>query len=213
MYACDEDGQSTSPLWGDEEQTRQTKQADCQADVLHLINQQSRIEDTRLDRKTLRRLVKYNNIAAKTGLSAGFVDQCIDKVLWAWRSHKDRYKEWRYRYDRALEELRNAGDDEREKMENRVKKLEKSRPSPPVFDHRVSCRFDCHIGAIQHGENSLLLWMHISALEKGVTMDVPLNPSHWHLKQLEGAMVDDFKIIQKNGEYYAHIIHDSVRGG
>jgi len=40
---------------------------------------------------------------------------------------------------------------------------------------------------------------------KGNTMDVPLNPSYWHLKQLEGAEINDFEIIRKNGKYYAHI--------
>ncbi|AFD00447.1 hypothetical protein Mtc_1701 [Methanocella conradii HZ254] len=151
--------------------------------------------DTRLDRKTVRKQVKENGIAAKTGLSAGFVDRCVDKVLWAWRSYKDRCDEWEYRYNRALEELQNAGDDEREKLENKVKKLEKSKPSPPVFDHKVSCRLDYRTGRIEEGENSFLLWMHVSTLKKGETMDVPLNPSYWHLKQLEGVMVDDFEII------------------
>ncbi len=28
------------------------------------------------------------DIASRTGLSAGFVDQCVDKVLWSWRSYK-----------------------------------------------------------------------------------------------------------------------------
>ncbi|AFC99292.1 Transposase [Methanocella conradii HZ254] len=161
--------------------------------------------ETSLDRKTLRRLVKDNNIARKTGLSSGYVDQCIDRVLWAWRSYEDRHGEWRYRYDRALEELQNAGDDGREKLEKRVKRLQENEPSTPVFLHKVSCRLDFRTGRIERGENSFLLWMHVSTLEKGETMDVPLNPSYYHLKQLEGAMISDFEIIRKNGKYYAHI--------
>jgi len=38
-----------------------------------------------------------------------------------------------------------------------------------------------------------------------VMMGILLNPSHWHLKQLEGAEIDDFEIIRKNGKYYVHI--------
>lgn len=32
-----------------------------------------------------------------------------------------------------------------------------------------------------------------------------MNPSNWHIKQLDGAMINDFEIIRKNGKYYAHI--------
>ncbi|WP_237705901.1 transposase [Methanocella conradii] len=161
--------------------------------------------ETSLDRKTLRRLVKDSDIVQKCGLSAGYVDQCIDKVLWAWRSYEDRHGEWQYMYDRAVEDHANCGDDERGELEKKVKRLEKNEPSPPVFDHKVSCRLDFRTGGIERGENSFLLWMHVSTLVKGETMDVPLNPSYYHLKQLEGAMISDFEIIRKNGRYYAHV--------
>jgi putative transposase len=37
-------------------------------------------------------------------------------------------------------------------------------------------------------------------------MCVPLNPSHYHLKQLEDSEIDDFEIVKhNNGKYYAHI--------
>ncbi|WP_254591335.1 hypothetical protein [Methanocella conradii] len=98
-----------------------------------------------------------------------------------------KHDEWQYRYDRLVEELRNAEDEEREKIEKRVKRLRENEPSPPVFLHKVSCRLDYRTGSIQRGENSFLLWMHTSTLEKCATMDVPLNPSYWHLKQLGGS--------------------------
>ncbi|WP_254591426.1 hypothetical protein [Methanocella conradii] len=122
-------------------------------------------------------MVKDSDIVQKCGLSAGYVDQCVDKVLWAWRSYEDKHDERQYRYDRAVEDHANCGDDEREKLEKTVKRLLRSEPSPPVFDHKVSCQLDCRTGRIEKGENSFQLWMHISTLEKGVTMDVPLNPS------------------------------------
>lgn len=167
--------------------------------------------DTKLDRPTLRKLVKDSDVVEKCGLSAVYIDQCIDKVLWTWRSYEDKYKEWKYRYDRAVEELariakqNNCGDDEREKREKKVERLEKNEPSMPMFRHKVSCRLDYRTGKIEQGENTFCMWMHISTLEKGATIDVPLNPSYWHLKQLEDAEIDDFEIIRKNGKYYAHI--------
>jgi hypothetical protein len=161
--------------------------------------------ETRLDRKTLRKIVKENKVKERTGLSAGYIDQCIDKVLWAWRSYEDKHDEWQYRYDRVVEDLANCGDDERERVEKKVKRLEENEPSPPLFDHKVSCRLDPRTGVIQYGENSFLLWMRVSTLEKRVTMDLPLNPSYYHLKELRDGVIDDFEIIRKNGKYYAHI--------
>jgi len=40
------------------------------------------------------------------------------------------------------------------------------------------------------------LWIHISTLEKGKTVDIPLNPSQYHLNQLKDVVVDDFEIIK-----------------
>ncbi|WP_254591313.1 transposase [Methanocella conradii] len=171
---------------------------------ISLINSLVTVE-TRLDRPTLRKLVKDNRIAEKCKLSAGYIDQCIDKVLWTWRSYEDKHDEWQYRYDRAVEDHANAGDEEREKLKKKVKRLQENEPSTPRFDHKVSCRLDHRTGRIEKGENSFQLWMHISTLVKGATMDIPLNPSYWHLKQLEGVEIDDFEIIGKNGKYYAHI--------
>ncbi len=44
-------------------------------------------KETKIDRPIIRKLVKDNEIALKTGLSAGFIDQCIDKAIWSWRSY------------------------------------------------------------------------------------------------------------------------------
>ena len=37
------------------------------------------------------------------------------------------------------------------------------------------------------------------------TIDVPLNPSQYHLKQLEDAEINDFEIVQRKQKYYVHI--------
>jgi putative transposase len=162
-------------------------------------------KDIKLDVKTLQRLVDENGIAGKAKLSTGYVQQCRDKVLWSWRSYKALYDDWKYRYDDAIEELKNCGDGEWEKLEKRVKRLEKKEPYPPGFRHKTSCRLDHRTGKIQRGENSFVLWLHVSTLEKNKTMDVPLNPSYWHLKQLNEWTVKDFELVKKNGKYYAHV--------
>jgi len=45
-------------------------------------------DDTELTRKTIRLLARTNKVAETTKLSAGFVDQCIDKAIWSWKSYK-----------------------------------------------------------------------------------------------------------------------------
>ncbi len=73
------------------------------------------IEETKIDRPAIRKLIKDNDIASKTGLSAGFIDQCIDKVIWSWRSYKKIHKEWEKKVERAVKRLESARD-EKEKV-------------------------------------------------------------------------------------------------
>ena len=49
------------------------------------------------------------------------------------------------------------------------------------------------------------MWVHISTLEKNKTIDIPLNPSQYHLNQLKEAEIDDFEIIKTGDKYYIHI--------
>ncbi len=51
-------------------------------------------ENTELNRKALRELVRNSDVVERTGLSAGFIDQCIDKVLWSWKAYKRQHKKW-----------------------------------------------------------------------------------------------------------------------
>lgn len=103
-------------------------------------------KDTKLGVKALQRLVDDNGIAGKAKLSTGYVQQCRDKVLWSWRSYKVLHDDWKYSFDDATEELGSCGDDEREKLERKVERLEKREPSPPSFLHKTSCRLDHRTG-------------------------------------------------------------------
>jgi len=57
------------------------------------------------------------------------------------------------------------------------------------------------------------LWIHISTLEKGKTVDIPLNPSQYHINELKNIVVDDFEIIKggnsgkkrNKNKYYIHV--------
>ena len=155
-------------------------------------------EDTKLNRKALRELVRNSDIVAKTGLSAGFIDQCIDKVLWSWKSYKRLHKKWAKQVASA------------EKRDNQtwLEKLLKREPSKPSFDNRkVPCRIDYRTGRIEENEHSKItsFWLRISTLKKNRPMDVPLNPSHYHLQQLKDAEINDFEIVKRGSKYYAHV--------
>ena len=155
-------------------------------------------EDTEIDRKTIRTLVKSSDIVKKTGLSAGFIDQCIDKVIWSWKSYKKLHKAW----DKQIERAEQSGNDKW------LAKLKKREPSPPAFDtHKVSCQIDIRTGNVEHNKTSKItqLWLRLSTLVKEKRMNIPLNPSHYHLQQLQGAKINDFEIIKKNKNFYAHI--------
>jgi hypothetical protein len=96
-------------------------------------------EQTKLDRPTLRKLVKQVNISSKTGLSAGFIDQCLDKVLWSWRSYKKLHQDWEKKVEYA----------EKKSKEKWLKKLLKREPFPPNFNQKTSCRIDYRTGRIE----------------------------------------------------------------
>ena len=154
-----------------------------------------------------RKLVKENDIASKTGLSAGFIDQCIDKVIWSWKSYNKLHRDWDKKVSRAEDGVASARDEkEKEKKIKSLQKLLKREPSRPSFENKTPCRFDYRTGKVQWEKGKFSpLWIHISTLEKGTTIDIPLNPSQYHLNQLKDAEIDDFEIIKKDKKYYIHI--------
>ena len=164
-------------------------------------------EENKIDRPTIRKLVKDNEIALKTGLSAGFIDQCVDKVIWSWRSYKKLHRDWERRVEKTQDRVLSARDDkEKENREKSLQKLLKREPSKPSFQDKTSCRIDYRTGKVTSGKGKLSqLWIHISTLKKGKTTDIPLNPAQYHLNQLKNAEIDDFEIIKHGKKYYVHV--------
>lgn len=131
------------------------------------------------------------DIGELTGLSAGFVQQCEDKVLWAWRQYQKVHRKWRYLMSKA-------GNGTKWK-----KKLKRREPSHPFTSKRsrlgkIPVRIDRRTGELQKADLKLTSWVaHISTLKKGQIIDVLLNPSDWHKKQLEEAdEIKSFEIVR-----------------
>jgi len=164
----------------------------CIRCISKLIN-----EDTELTRKNIRKLAKESDIAGKTKLSACFIDQCVDKTIWSWKSYKRLHDDWLRRLEYVV----------RRDNEVYLWKFLQKEPTPPTFNHKTSCRIDIRTGKIEWNKKSKLspLWIHISTLKKREMVDIPLNPSRYHLKQLKDAEIKDFEIIKTDGKYYVHI--------
>ena len=155
-------------------------------------------EDTKIDRKVIRELINNSDIREKTGLSTRFIDQCMHKVIWSWRGYKQLHKDWEKQVERATER----------KKEKWLSKLIKREPSKPSFNtHKVSCHIDILTGQVEQNRMSKIttLWIRLSTLEKRKRMDIPLNPSYYHLQQLRGAKICGFELIKKGTKFYAHI--------
>ncbi len=143
--------------------------------------------------------IVYNtDIVEKTGLSSGYIQQCINKVIFSYKSYRELHKKWEGKVERAEERLYSSRDDkELEKAGKWLEKLRKREPSKPTFENKTSCRFDYRTGVIEEGKGKLSkLWINISTLEKYKKIDIPLNPSQYHINELKDAIVDDFEIIK-----------------
>ena len=166
--------------------------------------------------EVIENIVNNSNIIEKTGLNTKFIQQCINKVIFTYKSHRKLHKEWEGKVERAEERLESARDDkELEKTDKWLGKLKKREPSKPDFRKKISCRFTHNIGTVEQAKDKgkFSLWIHISTLEKYKMIDIPLNPSVYHMDQLKDVVVDDFEIIKggdsrkkKNkGKYYIHV--------
>ena len=189
----------------------------CIKSISDLIN-----ENTELTSGAIRGVVRKNKIAKTMKFSEGFVDQCIDKAIWSWRSYKRLHKEWENRIKsverKITEKETKIKEDYREdfkiqlqrKLERQKARLEKIKnrePTMPTFEGKTPCRIDKRTGKIQWNEKSKLtpLWIHLSTLKKSKRIDIPLNPTKYHLEQLKNAEIRDFEIIKTDGKYYVHI--------
>lgn len=106
-------------------------------------------EDTEINRKTIRKLVKDSDIVAKTGLSSGFVQQCIDKFIWAWKSYHRLHRTWERQAASAEKRVASARDDkELKKRQKSFDKILKREPSIPDFRNKTPCRIDNRTGSM-----------------------------------------------------------------
>ena len=147
-------------------------------------------EDTKLSRNALHTISYSSEVAEKTGLSAGFIQQCEDKVLsagfiqqcedkvlWSWKSYKALYSDWERKLAYHQEKLLTLDDEKkRARKEQYIQKLLEREPSPPGFPDKTPCRLDPRTGKIQKSRVKLTTyWIHLSTLRKGATIDIPLN--------------------------------------
>lgn len=164
-------------------------------------------KDTIINRKSIRLLGKVNEIAKITGLSAGYIDQCVDKVVWTWSSYHAFHSKWdltiQYK-EKRLNSTQNSNS--KVKQQKSLSKLMKREPSTPKFINKISCRLDVRTGKIRKSSTpTFSMWMHISTLRMKETMNIPLNPSHYHLNQLKNSKIKSFEIIKRNNKYYIHV--------
>ncbi len=153
-------------------------------------------------RKVLRTKVKERGIRERTGLSSAFIQQCEDKALWMWKSYQRLHKVWA----RKVKWAQHKND------ERWLKKLMNREPRPPFYGKqsakKISPRIDVRTGRVEFAEKTKLtpLWLKLSTLELRETAHIPLNPSHYHLKQLKAGKISDFEVVRHDGKFYVHVV-------
>lgn len=167
---------------------------------------------------TRKDLAEYEKeIAKKTKLSSGFVQQCKDKAIWVNRSYNRLHKSWKARLKRSEAKLKKSKKHERYHL-----KLLKREPSKPFSKStkKMSSRLDnrtCDlrtnlqlkgplIKATKEQKNISLLWLNVSTLKKGDRMMIPLNPSVYHINELNKAnKIIDCELVKKKHKWYVHV--------
>ncbi|MBU4267109.1 MAG: transposase [Candidatus Altiarchaeales archaeon] len=138
-------------------------------------------------------------ISAEVNLSSGFIQQAEDKVLWMYRQYREAHKVWKRKLSKA------------KKGTNKYNKLLKREPSRPYTGKRsklkkIPIRLDYRTGKIREVDLKLTKWLiEISTLKKHELMALLLNPSKYHIQQLESGKIRDFELVKKGRKYYAHI--------
>ena len=161
------------------------------------LNENDRVPEYRSDVREFSEHVKK-----ETDLSAGFIQQAEDKVLWMYKQFKKKHDKWEWLVEKAREGTR---------WHRKLKDREPSVPNPDKSNKKMPTPFDYRTGKVQRTEDLDLTEMivHISTLKKGETIDVLLNPSDWHKEQLEGAEeIKTFEIVhhpERGCEYMVHI--------
>lgn len=142
------------------------------------------------------------HVREETGLSAGFIQQAEDKVLWMYKQYRRNHDKWEWVLSKAKGGTR---------WYRKLKEREPSAPDPKRSNRKVPTPFDYRTGKVQRTDVlDLTEWIiHISTLNKGETIDILLNPSDWHRKQLEEAdKIKTFEIVhhpERDCKYMVHI--------
>ena len=153
-------------------------------------------------RRELQQLEHQHFVRDQTGLSAGFVQQCGNQVLWMWESYRELHSKWQ----RTVEKVRARGN------ESWLYKLLEREPSKPFHGkdskRKIPTRFDYRTGEVQRSKWAKLssLLIRISTLKKHEKLTVFLNPSSYHLDLLERGEIRDFQLVKHGKKYYAHIV-------
>ena len=164
------------------------------------LNENDRVPEYRSDVREF-----SDHVKEETGLSAGFIQQAEDKVLWMYRQYKKEHDKWEWLMKKAKEGTRWY-----RKLQNR----EPSLPNPDRSNKKIPTPFDYRTGQVQQTEDLDLTEMvvHISTLKKGETIDVLLNPSDWHKEQLEEAEeIKTFEIVQHPERVCEYMVHISCK--
>ena len=150
--------------------------------------------------KTRRDVRKYTSeVTAEINLSSGFIQQAEDKALWMYRQYQKAYNAWKRKLSKA------------KKGTKWYDKLLKREPSRPCTSKRsklgkIPIRLDYRTGNVKEVNLKLTnLLAEISTLKKHERMALLLNPSQYHIQELNSGKIKDFELVKKGRKYYAHI--------
>jgi len=150
--------------------------------------------------KTRQDVRKYTpEVAAEITLSSGFIQQAEDKVLWMYRQYRKSYKTWERKLSKAKKGT---------KWHNKLLKREPSKPCTSKRSklRKIPIRLDYRTGKVKEVDLKLTnLIAEVSTLRKHERMTLLLNPSQYHIQQLESGEIKDFELVKKGKKYYANI--------
>jgi len=153
-------------------------------------------------RRELQQLEYQHFVRGQTELSAGFVQQCGNQMLWMWESYRELHLKWQ----KAVEKVRARGN------KSRLRKLLEREPSKPFqgknSNRKIPTRFDYRTGEVERSERVKLspLLIRISTLKKHERLTIFLNPSSYHIELLKRGEIRDFQFVKHDKKYHAHIV-------
>ncbi len=158
------------------------------------INAKEDVPTTRYDVR------KYTpEVTAEINLSSGFIQQAEDKTLWMYRQYRIAYNAWKRKLSKAKKGT---------KWYSKLLTREPSRPCTSKRSklRRIPIRLDYRTGNVKEvGLKLTNLLAEVSTLRKHERMALLLNPSQYHIQQLESGKIKDLELVKKGRKYYAHI--------